>query len=115
MGLSYSDLELFGRLRKIDKLGPVSTFDKVHGMQLFETEVLAEKIKRFFKFYGINRHKMTIITPSFYYDPESCDDNRYDMRPVMYATNWEYQFKVIDERVRQILSKKMRKPHGEKG
>jgi NAD+ synthase (glutamine-hydrolysing) len=54
----------------------------------------------------MNRHKMTIITPSFYYDPESCDDNRYDMRPVMYATNWEYQFRVIDERVRQILGKK---------
>ncbi len=69
MGLSYSDLELFGRLRKINKLGPVSTFDKVLGMQIYETEVLAEKIKRFYKFYGINRHKMTILTPSFYYDP----------------------------------------------
>jgi hypothetical protein len=33
----------------------------------------------------------------------------------MYATNWEYQFKVIDERVRQILEKKARKPQGEKG
>lgn len=49
---------------------------------------------------------MTIITPAFYYDPETCDDNRYDMRPIMYATNWEYQFKIIEERVRQILQKK---------
>jgi len=36
----------------------------------------------------MNRHKMTVITPSFYYDPECCDDNRFDMRPVMYATDW---------------------------
>ena len=84
-------------------------FDKVHGMQIFETELLAEKIKKFHRFYGQNRHKMTIITPSFHYDPEACDDNRYDMRPMMYATNWEYQFKIIDERVRQILEKRGRK------
>jgi hypothetical protein len=35
MGLTYADLALFGRLRKIDKLGPVSTFDKVIGMQIY--------------------------------------------------------------------------------
>lgn len=35
MGLSYGDLELLGRLRKIDKLGPVSMFDKVFGMQIY--------------------------------------------------------------------------------
>jgi NAD+ synthase (glutamine-hydrolysing) len=74
-------------------------FDKVLGSELYEVNVLAEKIKRFFKFYGMNRHKMTIITPAFYYDPESCDDNRYDMRPIMYATDWSYQFNIIDERV----------------
>ena len=112
MGLSYSDLELFGRLRKIDKLGPVSMFDKVHGMQLFETEVLAVKVKRFFKFYGMNRHKMTVITPCFFYDGESCDDNRFDMRPIMYSTDWDYQFKIIDERVKQILEKKAKKQSG---
>lgn len=77
-------------------------FDKVIGMKIFEPRVLAEKIKRFFLYYGINRHKMTVITPSFHYDEESCDDNRYDMRPIMYATNWEYQFKIIDERIKVI-------------
>jgi hypothetical protein len=51
---------------------------------------------------------MTVITPAFYYDPECCDDNRFDMRPIMYATNWDYQFRIIDERVRQIQEKKLR-------
>lgn len=32
MGLTYTELALFGKLRKIDKLGPVSMFDKVLGM-----------------------------------------------------------------------------------
>ena len=80
----------------------MSTFDKVMGMKLFEPKVLADKIKKFFLFYGINRHKMTVLTPSFHYDEEGCDDNRYDMRPMMYATDWSYQFQIIDERVRSL-------------
>jgi hypothetical protein len=27
------------------------------------------------------------------------------MRPYIYATDWSYQFEVIDERVKEILSK----------
>jgi hypothetical protein len=37
------------------------------------------------------------------------------MRPMIYATNWEYQFDVIDERVRQIKSFLQRKNSGELG
>lgn len=39
---------------------------------------------------------MTTITPSFHYDPESCDDNRFDMRPFLYETDWNHQFSEID-------------------
>lgn len=46
---------------------------------------------------------MTVITPSFHYDTECCDDNRFDMRPIIYATDWSYQFQIIDERVKDIL------------
>jgi len=53
---------------------------------------------------------MTIITPTFFYDPETCDDNRFDMRPIMYATDWDYQFKIIDERVKQIKQKGTKNP-----
>ena len=80
-------------------------FDKVYSMYLYKPNDLAEKIKRFFHFYSINRHKMTTVTPSFHYDPESCDDNRYDMRPIIYATDWSYQFKIIDERIKDIEDK----------
>ena len=72
-------------------------FDRIHnsGFNL-DAENLAVKIKRFFKFYSINRHKMNVVTPSFHYDPECCDDNRYDMRPIIYETDWNYQFKILD-------------------
>lgn len=68
-------------------------FDRMYYKEIYsDVEVLADKIKKFFTFYGNNRHKTTTLPPSFYYDPESCDDNRFDMRPWLYATDWSYQF-----------------------
>jgi NAD+ synthase (glutamine-hydrolysing) len=107
MGLTYAELCIFGKLRKIERLGPVSMFDRMYYKEVYaNVEELAIKIKRFFNFYSANRHKCTILPPSFYFDPESCDDNRYDMRPFTYATDWSYQFEIIDERVKEIISKK---------
>lgn len=45
---------------------------------------------------------MTTVTPGFHYDPEGCDDNRLDMRPFLYETDWEYQFDLIEQRVKQL-------------
>lgn len=52
------------------------------------------------------------MTPIMHYNPEGCDDNRLDMRPMIYATNWEYQFGVIEERVKQIKHQLVRKNSG---
>lgn len=35
------------------------------GAKLTPSEV-AEKVKHFFKYYSINRHKMTVLTPSYH-------------------------------------------------
>lgn len=106
MGLTYAELCIFGKLRKSERLGPVSMFDRMYYKEVYPcVEELATKIKRFFTFYANNRHKCTILPPSFHFDPESCDDNRYDMRPYIYATDWSYQFEIIDERVKEIISK----------
>ena len=56
---------------------------------------IADIIKRYFRFYGINRHKMTVLTPSIHLNTHSIDDNRFDMRPFLYYS-WEHQFKTID-------------------
>jgi NAD+ synthase (glutamine-hydrolysing) len=62
--------------------------------------LVAEKVKRFFKYYGMNRHKMCTITPSYHAEGYSPDDNRYDLRPFLYNISWSRQFTVIDTLVR---------------
>lgn len=41
---------------------------------------IADKVKKFFKFYSINRHKMTTLTPSYHAEAYGNDDNRFDHR-----------------------------------
>lgn len=41
---------------------------------------IAEKVKKFFFFYSVNRHKMTVLTPSYHAESYGTDDNRYDLR-----------------------------------
>ncbi|MCO5579262.1 hypothetical protein L7F22_033116 [Adiantum nelumboides] len=72
MGMTYDELSVFGRLRKVDKCGPYSMFTKlVHewGDRLSPPEI-AEKVKRFFFEYARNRHKMTTLTPSYHAIPD---------------------------------------------
>jgi NAD+ synthase (glutamine-hydrolysing) len=89
MGLTYAELCIFGRLRKVERLGPVSMFDRmVYKESYSDLEELADKVKKFFRFYSMNRHKAHSLPPTFYYEPESCDPNRNDMRPFIYATDW---------------------------
>ena len=87
MGMTYDELSVFGRLRKVEKCGPYSTFTKlVHewGSFLSPTQVLsfrlsrncpvedaksfqiAEKVKLFFFEHARNRHKMTTLTPAYH-------------------------------------------------
>ena len=103
MGMSYDELSRFGRLRKVHKCGPVSMFEKL----LFEwahlpPEEVAAKVKHFFRYYSINRHKMTTLTPSYHAESYSPDDNRFDLRQFLYNARWTWQFREIDRLVEQI-------------
>ncbi|PKA59069.1 NAD+ synthase (glutamine-hydrolysing) [Apostasia shenzhenica] len=73
MGMTYEELSVYGRLRKIFRCGPVSMFQnlchKWHG--IFSPAEVAEKVKHFFKYYSINRHKMTVLTPSYHAEVSS--------------------------------------------
>jgi NAD+ synthase (glutamine-hydrolysing) len=107
MGMTYDDLSLYGYLRKIKRCGPYSMFSKlVHhwGDELKPTEVAA-KVKRFFFFYSINRHKMTTITPSYHAEAYSPDDNRFDLRPFLYNASWKWQFECIDRSAMELERK----------
>ncbi|QDZ17495.1 glutamine-dependent NAD(+) synthetase [Chloropicon primus] len=102
MGMTYEELGIFGRLRKLSKCGPVSMFEALlRRWPESSPSQVAEKVKRFFRFYAINRHKMTTITPSCHAEDYSPDDNRYDLRQILYRVSWDWQFTKIDQRADQ--------------
>ncbi|KAI4260999.1 MAG: hypothetical protein L6R42_003795 [Xanthoria sp. 1 TBL-2021] len=103
MGITYAELSTFGRLRKNDKLGPWGAYCKLLNTwesqkstqnprdQPFSPRQIAEKTKFFFTKYAINRHKMTVLTPSLHMEQYSPDDNRFDLRPFLYpGFDWAY-------------------------
>lgn len=53
-------------------------------------------MKRFFFYYAINRHKMTVLTPSYHAESYSPDDNRFDLRPFLYPIKFDAQYQAID-------------------
>jgi hypothetical protein len=57
---------------------------------------VGEKVKRFFFYYSVNRHKMCTITPAYHAEGYSPDDNRFDLRQFLYNVRWPRQFSVID-------------------
>eukprot|EP00095_Tigriopus_kingsejongensis_P002439 snap_masked-scaffold380_size190731-processed-gene-0.11 protein:Tk02439 transcript:snap_masked-scaffold380_size190731-processed-gene-0.11-mRNA-1 annotation:"glutamine-dependent nad(+) synthetase" len=86
MGMTYDDLSVYGQLRKTQSCGPYSMFCKlVHLWKDRSTpEEVGKKVKLFFRFYAINRHKMTVLTPAYHAETYSPDDNRFDHRPFLY-------------------------------
>ena len=106
MGMTYDELSRFGRLRKIDRCGPVSMFEKlVHEWNHLPPQEVAEKVKRFFYYYSVNRHKMTTLTPSYHAESYSPDDNRFDLRQFLYNVRWGWQFRQLDRHVEEMNDK----------
>ncbi|KAI9138932.1 hypothetical protein BKA69DRAFT_1088728 [Paraphysoderma sedebokerense] len=132
MGMTYDELTVFGRLRKVAKCGPFGMWEKMVGGMgswswswverssghdgsnhsggnddsnmreiKFSPLEAAQKVKRFFTYYAINRHKMTTLTPSYHAESYSPDDNRFDLRPFLYP-NWGWQYRRIDEEVEKL-------------
>lgn len=119
MGMTYQELTIFGRLRKLNKLGPYAMFQRlVHDWSIdrkrtpgddaptYTPAQIAEKVKRFYHFYAINRHKMTTLTPALHCNDYSPDDNRFDLRPFLYPSFWKsWSFKRIDMELARIEKK----------
>lgn len=103
MGMTYAELSQFGRLRKVARCGPVSMFQNLLAIWKHLSSVeIAAKVKRFFYYYSVNRHKMTTLTPSYHAEEYSPDDNRFDLRQILYPTRWRRQFAVIDAMVKSL-------------
>ncbi|AET41461.1 glutamine-dependent NAD(+) synthetase Ecym_8175 [Eremothecium cymbalariae DBVPG len=107
IGLTYEELSVFGRIRKVQKCGPYYTFLKLlneWGPKSTPAEI-AKKVKDFYFYYAINRHKQTVMTPSYHAEQYSPDDNRFDLRPFMINPRFPWASKKIDEIVEQLESK----------
>ncbi|CAI5756746.1 unnamed protein product [Candida verbasci] len=107
MGMTYDELSRFGTLRKVDKCGPLEMFIKLYHEWSqppynLTAEQVAEKVKRFWFFYAINRHKMTTMTPAYHAEQYSPDDNRFDLRPFLINPRFPFASKKIDEHVKLI-------------
>uniref|UniRef100_A0A8D1T1M2 Glutamine-dependent NAD(+) synthetase n=1 Tax=Sus scrofa TaxID=9823 RepID=A0A8D1T1M2_PIG len=102
MGVTYSELSVYGRLRKVAKTGPYSMFCRllVLWKDTCSPRQVADKVKRFFSKYSANRHKMTTLTPAYHAESYSPDDNRFDLRPFLYNTRWPWQFRCIENQVK---------------
>ncbi|XP_067414314.1 glutamine-dependent NAD(+) synthetase isoform X2 [Emydura macquarii macquarii] len=104
MGMTYTELSVYGKLRKIAKAGPYSMFCKLINMwkEIFTPREVASKVKHFFRMYSVNRHKMTTLTPAYHAENYSPEDNRFDLRPFLYNSAWSWQFRSIDEQVSNL-------------
>nr|XP_060621495.1 glutamine-dependent NAD(+) synthetase isoform X1 [Anolis sagrei ordinatus] len=107
MGMTYAELSVYGKLRKIAKAGPYTMFCKLITVwkEICSPREVASKVKHFFRMYSVNRHKMTTLTPSYHAANYSPDDNRFDLRPFLYNSTWSWQFRYIDEQVSKLETK----------
>ncbi|KAH7151785.1 carbon-nitrogen hydrolase [Dactylonectria estremocensis] len=120
MGMTYPELTIMGRHRRVNRLGPFGMFQRlVHDWSedrkavpgdeapFYTPAEVAHKVKLFFHFYAINRHKMTTLTPSLHCNDYSPDDNRFDLRPFLYPPFWKsWSFKKIDKELAKIEKRK---------
>ena len=114
MGMTYDELNQFGRLRKIKGCGPVSMFNELLQIWKHLTPAeIGEKVKRFFFHYSVNRHKATTVTPSYFAENYGADENRFDHRQFLYNPKWTYQFKKMDKLI-EYYTKKKQEQNGHK-
>lgn len=115
MGMTYDELSTYGRLRKEEKLGPWSMYLRllVDWQDLgYGPLTVAAKVQRFFRFYAMNRHKSTVLTPAVHMSGYNPDDNRHDLRPFLYVINWPWQFNKINEHANALENELKKKSSG---
>jgi len=92
MGMTYSELTLYGFHRKVLQQGSFSMCRSLmHKWNHLPPREVMSKVKYFHAQHYRNRHKMTTLTPSYHAEQYSPDDNRFDLRPFLYPRSFEYQ------------------------
>ncbi|KAL1304873.1 hypothetical protein AAFC00_003796 [Neodothiora populina] len=101
MGMTYEQLSVYGYLRKVRKFGVYSMWQKlcVDWQDQHTPREVYKKVRDFFFYYSINRHKMTTITPAYHAEQYAPDDNRYDLRPFLYP-GFSYAHRKIENELK---------------
>jgi len=122
MGMSYAELGDLGYVRKVEHAGPVRAFEKLRSKWIseghkitpsrrgdpdgYDAEV-AQKVKDFYHYHNLNRHKMTTLTPAYHAENYGPEDNRFDLRPFLYPP-LAHQYRAVDRRVAEIPEEERR-------
>ena len=103
MGMTYSELTVYGYHRKVLQQGSYSmTRSLIHKWNHLSPKEIAKKVKYFHMQHYKNRHKMTTLTPSYHAEQYSPDDNRFDLRPFLYPMSLEHQHQDMEDMVALI-------------
>ena len=89
---------IYSLIRKLTPNPPPVTSKSSYGCKKVSLQILSYLLR----YYSINRHKMTTLTPSYHAEVYSPDDNRFDHRPFLYNARWSWQFSAIDTAVEKI-------------
>eukprot|EP00914_Ancora_sagittata_P025246 GHVO01050260.1.p1 GENE.GHVO01050260.1~~GHVO01050260.1.p1 ORF type:complete len:631 (+),score=74.02 GHVO01050260.1:1-1893(+) len=96
MGMTYEELGIYGRLRIVSRCGPLSMYRELRMVwQSLSPKTIAEKVKLFFSKYATNRHKCTVLTPSYAAEVHA-PDPEFDCRPFLYS-DMGMQFRSVDD------------------
>lgn len=100
LGVSYQQISIFNRLRKSKNMGMVSSFKFLLENEIWAEELTCQEIlnnfKNFYNRYRVNRHKAPILTPCIHLSNNSCTNARYDVRPYLYETRFQKEYREID-------------------
>lgn len=98
MGITYAELDIYGKLRLLNRCGPYSMFTRLcAAYPLTAPSHHYSRVAFFFRKYAANRHKMTILPPAYHAMATSPDDHRFDLRPFLYGKwSWQWQFARIE-------------------
>lgn len=81
MGMIYVEFLVYGKFRKVVKMGFYSMFCKFFGMWRYICILrqVVDKVKWFFFKYFMNRYKMIMFIFVYYVENYSFEDNRFDL------------------------------------
>lgn len=98
IGLTFKEIDIFADIRTNKNCSVISFFKVVeHLLPELDKDTLLDKISKFFTKYSRNRHKVEVLTTSLHLTNKSCSSKRFDLRPLIYEDNFNYEVKRLKE------------------